>query len=131
MLTHPQITGENMSEETKQTDPSSAKEVASKFIGKNGLWVVVVLVLAGIYSAMYLEAGTLAVVMSMISTVVMAIIGILMGITGTKDKEEKPEITIIRDLIDKASKEESPMQVDVSDGKVTVRKGDSLTTLEK
>jgi hypothetical protein len=69
--------------------------------------------------------------MSMISTVVMAVIGILMGITGTKDKEEKPEITIIRDLIDKASKEESPMQVDVSDGKVTVRKGDSLTTLEK
>jgi hypothetical protein len=61
----------------------------------------------------------------------MAVIGILMGITGTKDKEEKPEITIIRDLIDKASKEESPMQVDVSDGKVTVRKGDSLTTLEK
>jgi hypothetical protein len=67
----------------------------------------------------------------MISTVVMAIIGILMGITGTKDKEEKPEITIIRDLIDKASKEESPMQVDVADGKVTVRKGDSVTNLER
>jgi hypothetical protein len=62
---------------------------------------------------------------------VMAVIGILMGITGTKDKEEKPEITIIRDLIDKASKEESPMQVDVSEGKVTVRKGDSTTTMER
>ena len=121
-----------MSEENKsEVDHSSAKEIASKFIGKWGLGVVVVLVLAAIYSAAFLEAGTLAVVMSMISTVVMAIIGILMGITGTKDKEEKPEITIIRDLIDKASKEESPMQVDVSDGKVTVRKGDSLTTLEK
>ena len=124
-----------MSEETKtehDTDYGSAKEIASRFIGKWGLAVVVTLVLAGIYSAMYLEAGTLAVVMSMISTVVMAIIGILMGITGTKDaKKDPPEITIIRDLIQRASKEESPMQVDVSDGKVTVRKGDSLTTLEK
>jgi len=122
-----------MSEEQKtDTDYGSAKEIASRFIGKWGLAVVVTLVLAGIYSAMYLEAGTLAVVMSMISTVVMAIIGILMGITGTKDaKKDPPEITIIRDLIQRASKEESPMQVDVSDGKVTVRKGDSLTTLEK
>jgi len=120
-----------MSDEIKQIDPSSAKEVASKFIGKYGLLVVVVLVLAAIWSAGSLEAGTLAVVMSMISTVVMAIIGILMGITGTKDKEEKPEITIIRDLIEKASKEESPMQVDVADGKVTVRKGDSVTNLER
>ena len=121
-----------MSEENKPVDHSSAKEIASKFIGKWGLGVVVVLVLAAIYSAGSLEAGTLAVVMSMISTVVMAIIGILMGITGTKDaKKDPPEITIIRDLIQRASKEESPMQVDVSDGKVTVRKGDSLTTLEK
>jgi len=120
-----------MSEENKSLDHSSAKEIASKFIGKWGLGVVVVLVLAAIWSAGSLEAGTLAVVMSMISTVVMAIIGILMGITGTKDKEEKPEITIIRDLIDKASKEESPMQVDVADGRVTVKKGDSVTNLER
>jgi len=122
-----------MSEEKKpDIDHGSAKEIASKFIGKWGLGVVVVLVLAAIWSASKLEAGTLAVVMSMISTVVMAIIGILMGITGTKDsKKDPPEITIIRDLIDKASKEESPMQVEVSDGKVTVRKGDSMTTLEK
>lgn len=120
-----------MSEEEKP-NPDSAKEVASKFIGKNGLWVVVVLVLAGIYSAMFLEAGTLAVVMSMISTVVMAVIGILMGITGTKDKEgQKPEVQIIRELIDKASKEESPMQVDVVEGRVTVRKGENITNLEK
>jgi hypothetical protein len=124
-----------MSEEKKQHDDvdyGSAKEIASRFIGKWGLAVVVILVLAAIWSASELEAGTLAVVMSMISTVVMAIIGILMGITGTKDaKKDPPEITIIRDLIQRASKEESPMQVDVSDGKVTVRKGDSLTTLEK
>jgi hypothetical protein len=124
-----------MSEEKKHDDDvdyGSAKEIASRFIGKWGLAVVVILVLAAIWSASELEAGTLAVVMSMISTVVMAIIGILMGITGTKDaKKDPPEITIIRDLIQRASKEESPMQVDVSDGKVTVRKGDSLTTLEK
>ena len=99
------------------------------FIGKYGLGVVLVLVLAGIYAAGSLEAGTLAVVMSMISTVVMAVIGILMGITGTKDKEEKPEITIIRELISEVSKED-PMQVDVVDGKVTVKRGASVTNME-
>ena len=115
---------------TVDIDPTSAKEIASKFIGKWGLAVVVVLVLAGIFSATTLSEGTLAVVMSMISTVVMAIIGILMGITGTKDKEEKPEITIIRELIAEVSKED-PMQVDVVDGKVTVKRGTSVTTMEK
>ena len=117
-------------EEEVKTDPQSAKEVASKFIGKYGLGVVLILVLAGIYAAGSLEAGTLAVVMSMISTVVMAVIGILMGITGTKDKEEKPEITIIRELINEVSKDD-PMQVDVVDGKVTVKRGSSVTTMEK
>ena len=116
--------------ENNNVDVNSAKEVASKFIGKYGLAVVVVLVLAGIYSATSLSEGTLAVVMSMISTVVMAIIGILMGITGTQDKEEKPEITIIRELISEVSKED-PMQVDVVDGKVTVKRGTSVTTMEK
>lgn len=119
-----------MTEEKIDLDPTSAKEVASKFIGKYGLAVVLVLVLGGIYAAGSLEAGNLAVVMSMISTVVMAIIGILMGITGTKDKEEKPEITIIRDLIGEVSKED-PMQVDVVDGKVTVKRGGSVTNMER
>jgi len=118
-----------MTEEVKEVDLSSAKEQASMFIGKYGLGVVLVLVLAGIYAAGSLEAGTLAVVMSMISTVVMAVIGILMGITGTKDKEEKPEITIIRELISEVSKED-PMQVDVVDGKVTVKRGASVTNME-
>ena len=58
-----------MTEEVKEVDTNSAKEQASKFIGKYGLGVVLVLVLAGIYAAGSLEAGTLAVVMSMISTV--------------------------------------------------------------
>ena len=120
----------NTEETTVDIDPTSAKEIASKFIGRWGLAVVVVLVLAGIFSASMLSEGTLAVVMSMISTVVMAIIGILMGITGTKDKEEKPEITIIRELIAEVSKED-PMQVDVVDGKVTVKRGTSVTTMEK
>ena len=114
--------------EDVKIDPQSAKEQASKFIGKYGLGVVLILVLAGIYAAGSLEAGTLAVVMSMISTVVMGVIGIVMGITGTKDKEEKPEITIIRELINEVSKDD-PMQVDVIDGKVTVKRGSSTTTM--
>ena len=87
-----------MSEE-KQVEFNSAKEIASKFIGKWGLGVVVILVLAAIWSASKLEAGTLAVVhvhdlhgspwQLSVSSWVLPV---------RRDKEEKPEITIIRGL---------------------------------
>ena len=114
----------------KNAELSSAKEAASRFIGKWGLFVVLCLVMAGIYSATQLEPGALTAVMGMLSTVVMAIIGILMGITGTQDKEEKPEIAIIRELIAQANKDE-PMRVNVAkDGGVTVQRGNDVTTME-
>jgi hypothetical protein len=58
----------------------------------------------------------------------MAIIGMLSGITGTKDKEEKPEFQVIKTLIEQ-SKE--PMAVEVMDGKVVVTKGQDKITTEK
>ena len=116
--------------EVKEENPNSAKEVASKAIGKWGVPWIVLLVLAGIVASIYLEAGALTAVVGLVSTVVMALISMLSGITGTKDKEEKPEITIIRELINEVSKED-PMQVDVIDGKVTVKRGTSVTTMEK
>ena len=81
-----------MTEEVKEVDTNSAKEQASKFIGKYGLGVVLVLVLAGIYAAGSLEAGTLAVVMSMISTVVMAVIGIPMAMLMAMLEGEDSEV---------------------------------------
>ena len=51
------------------------------------------------------------------------------GITGTKDKEEKPEFQVIQNLIARLDQKEAPMRVDVEDGKVTVRKGDDVVNM--
>ena len=111
-------------------NPNSAKEVASKAIGKWGVPWIVLLVLAGIVASVYLDSGALTAVVGLVSTVVMALISMLSGITGTKDKEEKPEIQIIKELIAQVSKEE-PVTVDVDGDRVIVRKGASTTTTTK
>ena len=62
----------------------------------------------------------------------MALIGILTGITGTKDKEERPEIEVIKELVARLDKSEVPMSVTVEGDKVTVTKGsDSIITKGK
>ena len=98
----------------------SAKEASSRFIGKYGIIVVFLLVVVAVYSASTLSPEALTPVIGLVATSSMAIIGMLSGITGTKDKEEKPEISIIKTLIEQ-SKE--PMSVNIVDGKVTVVKG--------
>jgi len=50
------------------------------------------------------------------------------GIVNEVKKEEKPEITIIKELINRLDQKEPPMRVDVNDGKVTVTKGDDTIT---
>ena len=62
----------------------------------------------------------------------MAMIGILQHIVGAKEKEEKPEIEIIKNLIlQLGDKQDDPMQVDVTDTDVTVTKGESKVTASK
>ena len=62
----------------------------------------------------------------------MAMIGILQHIVGAKEIEERPEIEIIKSLIDQLSnKKEDPMQVYVTDNDVTVTKGESKVTASK
>lgn len=114
----------------EQDNPNSAKEVASKAIGKWGVPWIVLLVLAGIIASVYLESGALTAVVGLVSTVVMALISMLSGITGTKDKEEKPEFKIINELIAQVAKEE-PVTVDVDGDRVIVRKGNSTMTTNK
>jgi hypothetical protein len=58
----------------------------------------------------------------------MALIQMVSGIVNEVKKEEKPEITIIKELIARLDKDEAPMRVDVNDGKVTVSKGDDTVT---
>lgn len=107
----------------------TAKESSSRFIGKFGIVIVFFLVVVAVYSAKELKAEALTPVIGLVATAVMAIISMLAGITGTKDKEEKPEFQVIKTLIEQ-SKE--PMSVNISaDGHVTVTKGADKVTTEK
>lgn len=106
----------------------TAKEASSRFIGKYGIIIVFLLVVVAVYSASELKAEALTPVVGLVATAVMAIISMLAGITGTKDKEEKPEFQVIKTLIEQ-SKE--PMAVTIEGDKVTVTKGQDTITASK
>lgn len=107
-------------------DKSTAKELASKFIGYVGIPAIVLIIAMVIYSAFNLTAEALTPIVGMASGVIMALISMIGGITGTKDKEEKPEFKVINELIQRLDKREVPMQVEIDEGKVKVRKGDDF-----
>lgn len=107
----------------------NAKEIACTFVGKYGLAVIVILVCAGIFSAIMLPAEALTPVIGLVTTVTMAVIAMMNGVTGTKDKEEKPEFEVIKSLIEKNTSE--PMQVEITESSVTVRKGDNTVVTKK
>ena len=107
----------------------SAREIASKHLGKNAINYITLLVLIGVVSSMFLESSVLPAVIGLVATSSMALIGILQHIVGAKEKEDKPEINIIKELITEVSKDKTEsMKVDVSDGKVTVTKGKDIIT---
>ncbi len=110
---------------------NSAKEVASKYIGKTAIPWIVLLVAVGVISSAFLSTEALPAVIGLVSTAVMAMIGMLSGITSVKEKEEKPEIKIIQDLIRQLDESNEPMSVVVDGDKVTVTKGDSKITTSK
>lgn len=109
---------------------TSAKEVASKYVGKTAIPWIVLLVVVGVVSSAFLESSTLPAVVGLVSTAVMALIGMLNGITGTKEKEEKPEFKVIQELINRLDRRD-PMTVVVEGNKVTVSKGDDSVTTTK
>ena len=107
----------------------SAKEIASKHLGKNAINYITLLVLIGVVSSMFLESSVLPAVIGLVATSSMALIGILQHIVGAKEKEDKPEVTIIKDLINEVAKDKSEaMKVNVEDGKVIVTKGKDIIT---
>jgi len=111
---------------------NTAKEIASKHLGKNAINYITVLVVIGVVSSLSLEGGALTAVIGLVSTAAMALIGILQHIVGAKESEEKPEIAIIKDLITQlADKKEEPMNVEVDDTDVTVTKGSSKVKASK
>lgn len=110
---------------------ATAKEVASKYIGKSAIPWIVFLVVVGVVSAAFLSTESLPAVIGLVSTAAMALIGMLSGITGTKDKEEKPEFTVIKELINRLDKVEPSMTVDVDGDKVVVKKGENTITTKR
>lgn len=107
---------------------ATAREVAAKTIGKQALVWIFLLVLVGVGSSLVLDSQALPAVIGLVATATMALIQLVNGIVTEAKKEEKPEITIIKELINRLDQKEPPMRVDVQDGKVTVSKGDDRIT---
>jgi hypothetical protein len=112
---------------------SPAKEVAGKAIGKWGLPSIVTIVVIGVVASLGLEESKMAAVMGLLGASLTALISMLNSIAGASQKEEKPEFAVMKQLIDKLDKldrKEPSMQVDVEDGKVTVKRGDDKVVAE-
>lgn len=107
---------------------ATAREVAAKTIGKQALIWIFLLVLVGVGSSLVLDSQALPAVIGLVATATMALIQLVNGIVTEAKKEEKPEITIIKELIGRLDQKEPPMRVDVENGRVTVTKGDDKVT---
>lgn len=113
---------------------ASAKTVAGKAIGKDGLKYITAIVVIGVVSSLFLDNDKIAAVMGLLGASLTALISMLNGIAGTVEKEEKPEYAVIKELIaklDKLDRKEMPMRVDVEGDHVTVTKGDDVVTARK
>ena len=111
-----------------QPSSDTAKEVAGKSIGKYGLAYITAIVLIGVGASAFLPEAAITAVMTMIGGALVALINMMQGITGTKDKEEKPEFAIIGELIQRLEASNEPMSVTVDGNKVIVEKGKSTFT---
>lgn len=113
---------------------SSAKDVAGKAIGKDGLKYITAIVVIGVLSSLALDSEKIAAVMGLLGASLTALISMLASIAGASEKEEKPEFLVIKDLIaklDKLDRKEMPMRVDVEGDHVTVTKGDDVVQAKR
>jgi hypothetical protein len=113
---------------------STAKDVAGKAIGKNGLAYITVIVVIGVMSSLALDTDKIAAVMGLLGASLTALISMLNGIAGTVEKEEKPEFEVIKELInklDRLDRKEMPMRVDVEGDHVVVTKGEDTVTAKR
>jgi hypothetical protein len=107
--------------------------VAGKAIGKFGLAAIVSIVVIGVVASLWLEESKMAAVMGLLGASLTALIQMLNGIAGSAPKQDKPEFEVMKQLIDKLDRldrKEPSMQVDVEDGKVTVKRGDDKVIAE-
>lgn len=112
----------------KMEAAATAREVASKAIGKDALLWIFLLVLVGVGASAFLDANALPAVIGLVATATMALIQMVTGIVSEVKKEEKPEVAIIKELIARLDQREPSMRVDVEGDRVTVSKGDDKIT---
>ena len=113
---------------------ASAKTVAGKAIGKDGLKYITAIVVIGVVSSLFLDNDKIAAVMGLLGASLTALSSMLNGIAGTVEKEEKPEYAVIKELIaklDRLDRKEMPMRVDVEGDHVVVTKGDDVVTAKR
>ena len=113
---------------------ASAKTVAGKAIGKDGLKYITAIVVIGVVSSLFLDNDKIAAVMGLLGASLTALISMLNGIAGTVEKEEKHEYAVIKELIaklDRLDRKEMPMRVDVEGDHVVVTKGDDVVTAKR
>ena len=116
---------------SEQTYIETAKEVAGKSIGKQGLFYITFIVVIGVGASIVLEEGKMAAVMGLLGASLTALISMLNGVAGANPKQEKPEFEIMKELIVRLDgmADRDPISVQVEGDKVTVRKGDNQTTV--
>jgi hypothetical protein len=113
---------------------STAKEVAGKAIGKQGLFYITFIVVIGVLASLALDEAKIAAVMGLLGSALVALISMLNGIAGGSPKQERPEFEVIKSLIeklDKLDRKEQPMKVTVEGDKVTVARGEDTITTSK
>jgi len=105
----------------------SAKEVAGKTIGKQGLAYITLIVCVGVGASIVLEESKMAAVMGLLGASLTALISMMNGIAGATPKQDKPEFEVMKQLIDRLDRmaDRDPMSVSVENDKVVVKKGDS------
>jgi uncharacterized membrane protein len=107
---------------------TTAKEVAGKAIGENGLFYITLIITLGVGASIILDGEKIAAVMGLLGAALTALISMMNGIAGANPKQEKPEFEVIKSLIERLDKLDQPMRVDVQGDKVTVSKGDDIIT---
>lgn len=117
----------------KETYVETAKEVAGKAIGKQGLFYITFIVVIGVGASLFLEEGKIAAVMGLLGMSLTALIALLTSVAGAAPKQEKPEFEIMKELISRLDRlaDREPMSVDVDGEKIVVKKGDNETTMKK
>ncbi len=115
----------------KEQYVETAKEVAGKAIGKNGLMYITVIVAMGVGASIVLEESKMAAVMGLLGASLTALISMMNGVAGASPKQEKPEFEIMKELIVRLDRmaDRDPMNVAIDKDKVIISKGENQTAI--